>query len=78
MGEKFNRYFRLKVIKVSQIYGAGSTALSLTVEYGGEKNNLTQAAQIDENQKFLCREIGKIEKFHGCHFKLLERKFYAL
>lgn len=41
------------------IYGSGKEALSLTVEYGGIKDNKqTENVEIMEDQKLLCRTNG--------------------
>lgn len=43
------------------LYGAGNEALSLTVEFGGEKDSeSSQDAQVAANQKSLCLRNGKI------------------
>lgn len=46
------------------IYGSGSEALSLTVEYGGVRNEgQSVEVQAAENQKLLCRTNGNFKAF---------------
>lgn len=48
-------------------YGSGEEALSLTLEYGGVKDN-QQAQEAEEmnNQKLLCRTNGEDDLIYHC------------
>jgi hypothetical protein len=46
------------------IYGAGNEALSLTVEFGGERDSeSSEEAQLAANKKYLCLRDGKKLKY---------------